>query len=45
MTKINLDMSACGLDGHQLEEALLAHEIYAELVTGNILMCMTGIAG
>ena len=43
MTKINLDMSACGLDGHQLEEDLLAHEIYAELVTGNILMCMTGI--
>lgn len=43
MTKINLDMSACGLDGHQLEEALLQHEIYAELVTGNILMCMTGI--
>ncbi len=43
MTKINLDMSACGLDGHQLEEALLQREIYAELVTGNILMCMTGI--
>jgi len=43
MTKINLDMSACGLDGHQLEEALLEREIYAELVTGNILMCMTGI--
>ncbi|MBQ3322830.1 MAG: hypothetical protein IJH05_08320 [Firmicutes bacterium] len=43
MTKINLDMSACGLDGHQLEDALLKYEIYAELVTGNILMCMTGI--
>lgn len=43
MTKINLDMSACGFDGHQLEAALLEHEIYAELVTGNILMCMTGI--
>ncbi len=43
MTKINLDMSACGLNGHQLEEALLKYEIYAELVTGNILMCMTGI--
>lgn len=43
MTKINLDMSACGLDGHQLEEVLLEREIYAELVTGNILMCMTGI--
>ncbi len=43
MTKINLDMSALGLDGHQLEEELLNDEIYAELVTGNILMCMTGI--
>ena len=43
MTKINLDMSGCGLNGHQLEEALLNYEIYAELVTGNILMCMTGI--
>ena len=43
MTKINLDMSAFGFDGHQLEEALLKYEIYAELVTGNILMCMTGI--
>lgn len=43
MTKINLDMSACGLNGHQLEEELLNYEIYAELVTGNILMCMTGI--
>ena len=43
MTKINLDMSACGLDGHRLEEALLKREVYAELVTGNILMCMTGI--
>ena len=43
MTKINLDMSACGLNGHQLENSLLKYEIYAELVTGNILMCMTGI--
>ena len=43
LTKINLDMSGCGLDGGQLEEALLKYDIYAELVTGNILMCMTGI--
>lgn len=42
-TKINLDMSACGLDGGQLENELLKYEIYGELVTGNILMCMTGI--
>ena len=43
LTKINLDMSACGLDGGQLEDALMEQNIYAELVTGNILMCMTGI--
>ncbi|MCQ2545278.1 MAG: hypothetical protein MJ144_02470 [Clostridia bacterium] len=42
-TKINLDMSACGLDGGQLEQELLKYEIYGELVTGNILMCMSGI--
>ncbi len=42
-TKINLDMSGCGLDGGQLEQELLKYDIYAELVTGNILMCMTGI--
>ena len=28
---------------HFRKEALLEREIYAELVTGNILMCMTGI--
>ncbi|MDO4744990.1 MAG: aminotransferase class V-fold PLP-dependent enzyme [Bacillota bacterium] len=42
-TKINLDMSSCGIDGNELEELLMDEEIYAELVTGNILMCMTGI--
>ena len=42
-TKINLDMSALGLAGSQLEEALLKEEIYAELYAGNLLMCMTGI--
>ena len=42
-TKINLDMSGCGLDGGQLEEALMERDIFAELVTGDILMCMTGI--
>ena len=43
LTKINLDMRACGLEGGQLEQELLKQNIYAELVTGNILMCMTGI--
>ena len=42
-TKINLDMSAYGLNGNQLEELLMEKDIFIELVTGNILMCMTGI--
>lgn len=42
-TKINLDMSAAGLDAGTLEQLLMARNIYAELTTGNILMCMTGI--
>ncbi|HJJ36112.1 MAG TPA: aminotransferase class I/II-fold pyridoxal phosphate-dependent enzyme [Methanocorpusculum sp.] len=43
ITKINLDMSAYGLTGSELEQILLKEGIYAELTTGNILMCMTGI--
>ena len=42
-TKINLDMSAYGLSGAELEQMLMEKGIYAELTTGNILMCMTGI--
>ena len=42
-TKINMDMSYYGIDGNQLEEILMTKGIYSELVTGNILMCMTGI--
>ncbi|MDO4486573.1 MAG: aminotransferase class V-fold PLP-dependent enzyme [Bacillota bacterium] len=42
-TKINIDMSAYGIDGGRLEEMLMEQGIYAELTTGNILMCMTGI--
>ena len=42
-TKINLDMSGAGLSGGELEKALLQYEIYPELYTGNVLMCMTGI--
>jgi len=42
-TKINLDMSAYGIDGLQLEELLNEKAIFPELVTGNIVMCMTGI--
>ncbi|MCQ2551558.1 MAG: aminotransferase class I/II-fold pyridoxal phosphate-dependent enzyme [Clostridia bacterium] len=39
-TKINLDM---GMDGLKLEKILMDEGIYPELVTGDILMCMTGI--
>lgn len=42
-TKINLDMSAYGLSGLDLEDLLMERNIFAELTTGNILMCMTGI--
>lgn len=42
-TKLNLDMSAYGIDGLELEKLLIRENIYVELVTGNILMCMTGI--
>lgn len=42
-TKINIDMSRRGIDGSRLEKLLMEKEIFAELVTGNILMCMTGI--
>lgn len=42
-TKINLDMSQIGLSGGALEHALNQRDIFPELYTGNILMCMTGI--
>lgn len=42
-TKINLDMSGYGLSGHALEQALTDRGIWPELVTGDIVMCMTGV--
>ena len=42
-TKLNIDMSAYGINGNQLEEMLMERDIFIELVTGNIVMCMTGI--
>lgn len=42
-TKINLDMSPYGIDGLTLEALLMERNIFVELVTGNIVMCMTGI--
>ena len=42
-TKLNLDMSRIGLSGDMLDAELRKRKIYTELVTGNIVMCMTGI--
>ena len=42
-TKINLDMSAYGIDGLELEEKLIEQGIYIELAAGDIAMCLTGI--
>ena len=42
-TKINLNMGDLGLSGAELEQRLMAHNIYPELYTGDILMLMTGI--
>ena len=42
-TKLNLSMSDYGLDGNALEKLLMEEDIYPELTTGDLLMCMTGI--
>lgn len=42
-TKINLDMSALGLSGDELESLLAEKNIFVELVSGNMIMCMSGI--
>lgn len=42
-TKLNIDMSAYGLGGNELEEKLMKEGIFIELVAGNIVMCMSGI--
>lgn len=42
-TKINLDMSACGLDGRALMAELRRDGIYLELATAGITMAMSGI--
>lgn len=42
-TKINIDMSAYGINGNRLEEMLMEKGIFIELVSGNMVMCMTGI--
>ncbi len=42
-TKLNLDMSAYGMNGNELEDFLMTKNIFIELVAGNVVMCMTGI--
>lgn len=42
-SKINLNMSAFGLNGIELQRELMDRNIYPELCTGNIVMCMSGI--
>ncbi|MEG0919143.1 MAG: aminotransferase class I/II-fold pyridoxal phosphate-dependent enzyme [Anaerovoracaceae bacterium] len=42
-TKLNLDFSAKGINGSQLESLLMGQNIYSEFYTGDILMCMSGI--
>ncbi len=42
-TKLNLDLSAYGIDGNETEELLMEKGIFIELVTGNIIMSMSGI--
>lgn len=44
MTKINLDFSGCSIaDGLEAERLLNERNIFPELVTGPIVMCMTGV--
>ena len=43
-TKINISFGDLGISGARLEEILIQdHDIYIELFTGNLVMCMTGI--
>jgi lysine decarboxylase len=42
-TKLNFGFGKLGISGDGLERLLLERNIYIELYTGNLLMCMTGI--
>jgi lysine decarboxylase len=42
-TKINISMSSLGITGDELEKLLLPYNIFIELYTGDLVMCMTGI--
>lgn len=42
-TKINISFERLGLTGAELEKLLLESNIFVELYSGNLVMCMTGI--
>lgn len=42
-TKINISFEKLGLSGADLEKLLIARNIFVELYSGNLVMCMTGI--
>jgi len=42
-TKINISMSSLGITGDELEKLLFPYNIFIELYTGDLVMCMTGI--
>lgn len=42
-TKINIDLSQIGINGDMLNHYLMDRKIYSELVTGNVLMAMSGM--
>jgi lysine decarboxylase len=42
-TKINFSFGKLGIPGNELEKILLENNIFIELYTGDLVMCMTGI--
>jgi lysine decarboxylase len=42
-TKLNFGFGSLGISGDELEKLLLERNIFIELYTGDLLMCMTGI--
>lgn len=42
-TKVNISLGRLGITGDELENMLLNYNIYIELYTGDLVMCMTGI--
>lgn len=42
-TKINFSLGKLGVSGDELERILLEYNIFIELYTGDLVMCMTGI--